>query len=129
MTGQVKEEILTRLGELGVDVREGRIAFRPALLRRRELLAAPAEWEWFDADGRLQRRALAAGELGFTLCQTPVVYRLAAARSVRVRWRNGDEREVEGDRLDAATSAEILGRGGAVAEVVVSISAADLCEV
>ena len=29
MTGEVKEEILTRLGELGVRVREGRIQFRP----------------------------------------------------------------------------------------------------
>jgi len=126
MTGQVKEEVLARLGELGVDVREGRVAFRPALLRRRELLSAPAEWEWFDVDGVPRRRLLATGELGFTLCQTPIVYRLAPARSVLVRWKSGEERGVEGGRLDAAASGEILGRSGAVAEVVVSISAADL---
>ncbi len=127
MTGQVKEEVLTRLGEVGVDVREGCIEFRPALLLRRELLAAPAEWEWFGVDGRPQRRTLAAGELGFTLCQTPIVYRLAAARSVVVRRAAGEQHEFPGTRLDAATSGEILGRSGAVAEVVVSISAGDLC--
>ena len=33
MTGQVKEEILTRFGELGVRVEEGAIVFEPVLLR------------------------------------------------------------------------------------------------
>lgn len=37
MTGQVKEEILTRWGELGLRVRNGRIRFDPALLDAAEL--------------------------------------------------------------------------------------------
>ena len=38
MTGQVKEEILTRLGELGVLVKQGKLFFAPSLLRRDEFL-------------------------------------------------------------------------------------------
>ena len=41
MTGQVKEEILTRFGELGVTVRDGLVGFRPRLLRRAEFLREP----------------------------------------------------------------------------------------
>ena len=42
MTGEVKEEIITRLGELGARVREGRLQFRPLLLRRSEFLRSRA---------------------------------------------------------------------------------------
>ena len=39
MTGQVKEEILTRFGELGVCVEDGVIHFKPSLLRKAEFLS------------------------------------------------------------------------------------------
>ena len=42
MTGQVKEEILTRFGELGIRVSDGRVRFQPTLLRPQELLREPA---------------------------------------------------------------------------------------
>ena len=48
MTGQVKEEILTRQGELGVRIRDGRLYFQPLLLRRRELCDGPDEFRFFD---------------------------------------------------------------------------------
>ena len=38
MTGQVKEEVITRLGELGLAVEGGQIHFRPHLLRASEFL-------------------------------------------------------------------------------------------
>ena len=38
MTGQVKEDILSRFGELGVFVKEGKLRFNPCLLRRNEFL-------------------------------------------------------------------------------------------
>jgi hypothetical protein len=36
MTGQVKEDILSRIGELGINVKDGKIIFNPRLLRRNE---------------------------------------------------------------------------------------------
>ncbi|MCY7288693.1 MAG: hypothetical protein LH624_10715, partial [Cryobacterium sp.] len=41
MTGQVKEEVLTRLGELGLRVEDGRIRLRPTLLRASEWTTTP----------------------------------------------------------------------------------------
>lgn len=38
MTGQVKEDILCRFGELGVRVRDGKVSFHPSLLRDDEFL-------------------------------------------------------------------------------------------
>src|SRR5690606_32056530 len=42
MTGQVKEEILTRFGELGVTVADGIVTFAPRLLAQSEFLREPA---------------------------------------------------------------------------------------
>src|ERR1019366_1561053 len=52
LTGQVKEDILCRMGELGLFVEAGQICFRPALLRRDEFLAAPAEFCYYDVADR-----------------------------------------------------------------------------
>ena len=51
MTGEVKEEILTRMGELGARVREGRLQFRPLLLRKGEFLRSKAVFEAIDVGG------------------------------------------------------------------------------
>jgi hypothetical protein len=123
MTGQVKEEILTRAGELGLQVEGGRVAFRPWLLRDEEWLREPAALETFDVRGRPVRLGLEPGSLAFTLCQVPVVYRRAGAAGARVRvvGADGAERVLPGDRLDAETSAAIFERTGAVARLEVDV--------
>ncbi len=117
MTGQVKEEILLRLGELGVLVRGGRVSFRPRLLRRAELLTAPALFEPLDADGRRQRIELPAGALAFTLCQVPVVYHLGAEPRLSVTEAGGATRALAGDTLDEATSAALFERSGVLRRI------------
>ena len=44
MTGQVKEDILSRFGELGVFVKEGKLFFNPRLLRENEFLKDPSSF-------------------------------------------------------------------------------------
>jgi hypothetical protein len=117
MTGQVKEEILLRLGELGVLVRGGRVSFRPRLLRRAEFLTAPAAFEPLGLDGARRRIELPAGSLAFTLCQVPVIYRLAAPGrppSLAVTDAGGRRTELPGDTLDEARSAALFDRTGAL---------------
>jgi hypothetical protein len=48
MTGMVKEEVLTRFGELGVRVNEGGVNFELALLRAREFVASPQTFRFLD---------------------------------------------------------------------------------
>ncbi len=114
MTGQVKEAILARLGELGVVVADGHLAFRPRLLRRSEALEAPATLEVVGVDGKTERLALGAGDLAFTICQVPVIYHLGEARRIAVVGADGQVRTLDGDRLGRRTSQAIFGRSGSV---------------
>jgi hypothetical protein len=69
MTGQVKESILTRFGELGVRLSAGELRFEPVLLEARELLGQSKRWH---VRGVLdQTLELAAGTIGFSICGTP----------------------------------------------------------
>jgi len=69
MTGQVKEEVLTRWGELGLRVKNGRTVFDPILLDAGEV-----------PEG---------GALSFTYAGVPCTYRRAAATSLRVKTASG----------------------------------------
>lgn len=119
LTGQVKEDILCRFGELGVHVREGRIHFEPRLLDREEFLTAPAEWRYFDVFGNERRMKLRAGSLAFTYCQTPVIYILAAQSQLAIHRKSGEVKQ-PGTSLDAQTSRAIFERTGETTFVVLS---------
>ena len=100
MTGQVKEEILTRWGELGIEVVDGCAAFAPKILRKSE----------FFQDGP------DAGTLRFTWCGVPVTYRLAANSNITV---NGTRRE--GSSLTAAETADLFSRNGKITDIIVEV--------
>jgi hypothetical protein len=121
LTGQVKEDILCRMGELGVRVQGGEIHFSPALLRREEFVAGPVEFVYYDVAGVKRRRLLRAGELAFTCCQVPVVYRLARKNLLTVVLADGTKQRAELPRLDAATSRKIFERTGQVARIEVCL--------
>ena len=121
MTGQVKEDVLCRWGELGVLVEDGRIVFRPALLRAEEFLSEPATFAFVDVNGQDRSLDLGTGSLGFTLCATPLVYRRAGALAVRVVGPGGAVTEVDGAALPRDLSAEVFGRTGTVTRVEVDV--------
>ena len=116
MTGQVKEEVLTRFAELGVNVQGGRIAFRPVLLRRAEFLRDPSELRTFDLSGASLTVALEAGTLGFTYCQVPIVFHLSSEPRLAVFKEKGVQLMV-GDTLSAADSAAVFARSGVIQRI------------
>jgi hypothetical protein len=126
MTGSVKEIILTRFGELGVRVHEGRIELRPALLHASELLSAPADFSFFRPDGAPHTWKLEPGELGFTLCEVPVTYWLGERSRADVEFAGGAIAEFEGARLDAETSRKVFSRTGEVVRIEVELAPAEL---
>ena len=97
MTGQVKEELVTRMGELGVFVERGAISFDPVLLRKQEFTDAPTVFEYIDVQGQQQSIELPAGSLAYTFCQVPVVYINAGEKKITgllCRWtRTRDRRQ------------------------------------
>ncbi len=125
MTGQVKEELLTRMGELGVRVLDGGLRFEPRLLHARERTGGPTELTYVDVEGRFASWPVPAGALAFTVAQTPVVYDLDAEGPARLRVHlsDGSSREVEGAILPRALSAHVFARDGVVRAIDVSTRA------
>ncbi len=121
MTGQVKEEILTRLGELGVRVDAGALLFDPALLRPQEFMAAPVSFEYVGLDGQQRVLSLPANALAFTLCQTPVILVRAGHSKIEVVYTSGQRAEIEGNRLVPVLAQHLFRRDGEVAWLMVSI--------
>jgi hypothetical protein len=129
MTGQVKEEILTRWGELGVTVEGGAVRFRPNLLERSEFLREPGQFRYVDVTGRERSVALDAGQLAFTYGQVPVVYaRGRAPARIRVGFVDGTTTEFAGDRIDDALGASLHRRSGKVDFIRVEVPEDALCE-
>ncbi len=119
MTGQVKEEILTRLGELGLVVTGGALTFKPTLLRLREYTTQPATFRFMDVAGQPQAIELPSGALAYTFCQVPIVYHASHERRVVITYATGEVVEVIGDTLDPAVSQQIFHRNGRVRQLVV----------
>ena len=121
MTGQVKEEVITRLMELGLSVTGGTICFKPFILRKSEFLSASDSLSYFDIAGDQQLVDLQAGQLGFTYCQVPVVYSLADKTSIVITFADGSEKSISGDTVDAETSLAIFDKTGEVAKINVAL--------
>jgi hypothetical protein len=122
MTGQVKEEVLTRLAELGVTVRGGVVAFESPLLRVQEFLDAPAALDYFDVSGRPQILPIDVGQMGFTFCQVPVVLQLGDEASIVIRDAEGTDKRVSGHALSESISHSIFMKRGQVTQLTVTLA-------
>ncbi len=122
MTGLVKEEILTRRGELGIRVEHGIVRFEPELLRPDEFLGQPGEFPYFDIEGKARSLKLVPGSIAFTLCQVPVIYEISGNElGIRITMADGTSTEHEGGILDAQRSAGLFARRGTIARIRVTI--------
>ncbi|MCR9910176.1 hypothetical protein NB545_22310 [Vibrio campbellii] len=124
MTGQVKEEVITRFVELGILVEEGEIRIDPRLLHRHEFLTESASFSCQSVAGQTQSYVVEKDQLAFTLCQLPFVYQLVESEiqaGMVLTKSNGKQLVVEGLALSSALSQQIFARSGEVEKVVVSI--------
>lgn len=122
MTGQVKEDVLTRFGELGVVVHNGILSFRPVLLARNEFLKKEKLFKYKDVASVEHIIKLDKGSLCFTYCQVPVVYNLASETNMIVDFIDGTVLSFKDVVLDKKTSNKIFGRTGDVAKITVFVS-------
>jgi hypothetical protein len=122
MTGDVKEQILTRFGELGAEVRDGIVWFDPVLLRRDEFLPAPGTLHLFDLVGAPRSLEVPAGALAFSYCQVPVVYVLTPEEAwIRVFRDDESSTQTRGSRLGAIDSRAVLAREGGISRIEVGV--------
>ncbi len=124
MTGQVKEEILTRFGELGVRISGGAVQFQPMLLRAREFTAKAKTFRFVDVDDQWQELEVPASGLAFSWCQLPVVYRLddSAKPALTVTWDSGKSETLSTLSLPADQASEIFQRSGRILKLEVTLN-------
>ena len=97
LTGQVKEDFISRLIEVGVRVENGCLGFDPFLSDE--------------------------SDVTFTICTVPVKIQEGDADRILVVRSNGETLEISGRALDAELSAEIFNRTGAIKELKVNVRA------
>ena len=126
MTGQVKEDILSRFGELGVVVHKGQLHFEPTLLRKTEFLEVEKQFKYVDLNNEPQVLALGSNSLGFTYCQIPIIYSIAEENSIEVIQNDASRTVIKGSTLSKSLSESIFQRKGEVLQVNVSITKLNL---
>ena len=121
MTGQVKEDILARMGELGVKMKEGKLVFEPRLLHRMEFLQKETKATFVLADGSLKNIVLEPNCLAFTVCQVPIIYKAATSNLIEVYYSNGTHDAFNSSELNDEISRKIYQRSGEINHVKVYV--------
>ncbi|MBQ0051830.1 MAG: hypothetical protein KBT11_07190 [Treponema sp.] len=98
MTGQVKEEILTRWGELGVSIENGCAIFNPNLLSKEDFEGEPTEFTW---------------------CGVQIIYKNSEKEKTTVYFSDNSTLEQPSDVLSEEISEEIFSRSGVISKIVV----------
>lgn len=103
MTGQVKEDILSRFFELGIVVQDGTLAFEPGRL--------PAE-EFIHAAG-------GSPFLTFTYCQVPIVYVADGTSGIDIVHQDGTFEHTDSYTLDRLQSSFLFHRKEGINKIIV----------
>ncbi|MFY7811692.1 MAG: hypothetical protein ACOVQ2_08170, partial [Flavobacterium sp.] len=90
MTGQVKEDVLTRIGELGVKISDGKLEFKPELLEIKEFLTQPKDIQLINVNGNEKTFKLPSNSLAFSVCQVPVIYKIGMINELKINFDNGN---------------------------------------
>jgi hypothetical protein len=122
MSGQVKEDIVSRFIELGVVIDKGLLSFKPILLRKSEFIRIPKTFQYYSLDGIKKEIKLEKGTLAFTLCQVPIIYHLSRESKLHVHMNNGSIDEIPGLCLSQTLSTSVFNRSNEVVRMDVFIS-------
>ena len=121
MTGQVKEDILSRFGELGVFVKEGKLMFNTRLLQTKEFLKTPKTFSYTNVNKQAKYIELQPNSLCFTYCQIPIIYKLSNSENLEVVFNDNKRLVFDSLSMDIETSKSIFERHGIINKITVSV--------
>jgi hypothetical protein len=122
MTGQVKEDILTRKGELGVKVEEGRLSFQPSLIHDNQFLQQEETVSFIDFESKPYSVTLEKGSLAFTICQVPIVYVRSQKSQIEVKYKDSKIETIQSSTLSYEVSQKIFQRTEEILQVTVAVN-------
>jgi len=80
-----------------------------------------SDFKYVDVNFNEKKIQLEAGSLGFTYCQTPIIYRIAEKESLTVVFDEQKVQNYQDLKLDIATSKKVFERTGEVEKIIVEI--------
>jgi hypothetical protein len=122
MTGQVKEDIITKLGELGIWVNQGVIEFNPSFLTESWFLDESQSATYVDVNLELKHVEVPVGSLFFTYCNVPFLCSLSQKSELTVRLKDGEIASDADLTINHSLSKKIFNRTGEVAMVEIFVN-------
>ena len=121
MTGQVKEDVISRFGELGVEVNNGIISFSPEMLRDQEFLKTSETFRYVNLSKEKCLLEIGKESLCFTYCQVPVIYSKSKYSGINIDFYDKNSISFENNSLDIETSKSIFNRENNINKITVHI--------
>ncbi|OAD46032.1 hypothetical protein [Polaribacter atrinae] len=121
MTGQVKEDVLSRIGELGVFVKDGKINFNPRLLRGSEFVETTKVFTYNTINKESKSINLEKGTLCFTYCQVPIIYKNIGEEGVTIFFENAETVTSKSLILNTTISKKMFERTGEIDRIEVVV--------
>ena len=121
MTGQVKEDVISRFHELGFYVNDGKITFEPTVLRKSEFIDEEKSFKFVNLDNEITYMDLNANSLVFTVCQVPIIYNLSDKEDIKIIANDGGEEIIDGHELNFEHSQNIFNRTNFIKAVHVRV--------
>ena len=120
MTGQVKEDFITRMRETGIQIHDGKIVFQTGLLDPAELLNDKNIFWYVDPAGEPKQIPLKQGQLAITFCQVPVVFSASEENKISVTFADGSQIFFADLTIGGEVSSKIFKRTGEIIRIEVS---------
>ncbi len=121
MTGQVKEDVISRFGELGIIVENGKIKFDSSLLDSSEFTKEESQFSYVNAKGETKTIDVPANSIAFTVCQIPIIIQLAKKSGIKIIFSNASTTILHSLTIDRETSKSIFSREGNIKLIQISI--------
>jgi len=109
MTGQVKEDIISRFFELGIIIREGILKIQPIMLRQEEFIVPSG----------LTQPEYAFPYLLFTYCSVPFVYLMDGTSGIEIAFKNSEISFINSYSLSIEQSQLVFNRDASVKKIIV----------
>ena len=110
MTGQVKEELLTRMGELGIQIEDGIIRVLPDLINKNEFNDSSYNFEYYDVNKKLKVITMPNNSYALTFCQVLFTFNKSDSNYINIINNDNSIDTTDGCALDKNVSNSIFSR-------------------
>ncbi len=119
MTGKVKEDIISRMHEIGIKINSGKIKINPSLLKREEFTEKVGSFVYYDLSGNEQKIKCGKNSIAFTFCQVPFTYKLSNTNKIIVYLNDDKQVSINGLEIEENLSQSIFNREGKIRQIEV----------